>query len=260
MKGGYHKSDLVNSWMASPMMRAIHGSGDHLRPAYVKGVWMPPPIQSAGPPTIETREVAIAPKVKRPKITRETDVSNKRNSLLTSWERVMRWGLDASKVGRLMAREGSYEEELEVLRLALFEKSNSTLAGRLAPLLAYTKCWKTKSENLEWPPDEASAYRFLKIHAGPTMPASRASQFMEALRFLHHVLGFDLQDALSSRRLTGYAEEQRRRLGGRAQAPALTLGAVRTLEQAFCERRSRRCGRLGSGSCFGATVAKVSFQ
>lgn len=170
---------------------------------------------------------------KKPRIGKAQGQDEKRRTLLAAWERVVRADLRATNVGRQMEAAGSLEEEKEILRLTLYQKSVSTLATRLTPMTAYMRYMRTPGLGLVWPPTEGSAYAFLKVHAGPTMPASRANQFLEAIRFCHFTMGLKVDEVMTSKRLEGYAEEQRRRLGGRQQAPALSLLAVRALEQAL---------------------------
>ncbi|OLQ06593.1 Protein-lysine methyltransferase METTL21B [Symbiodinium microadriaticum] len=59
--------------------------------------------------------------------------------------------------------------------------------------------------------------------------ASRGSGFLSALRFLHHVLGFGLEEVLRSRRVCGLAEQMSTGVHWLRQAEALTLGEVRRL-------------------------------
>ena len=92
---------------------------------------------------------------------------------------------------------------------------------------------KVKDNGLKWPPDELSAYNFLKVHAGPTALPSRASQFLESAKFPHYVLGYKIPDVVESVRPAGFAEEQRGILGGRIQAPALDVAAVKSMELAM---------------------------
>ena len=120
----------------------------------------------------------------------------------------------------------------------------ATSVARLTPINSYIR-W-SGPEGV-WPPTERSAYDFLTATAGAVCAASRANSFVEALRFMHYVLGFDLQGILESRRLSGFAVEQQARLGVRKLSPLFDKRVLerwevdKSVERQRVHGRRRRC-------------------
>ena len=79
--------------------------------------------------------------------------------------------------------------------------------------------------------------------------ASRGSGFLSALRFLHHVLGFSLEEVLRSRRVCGLAEQMSTGVHWLRQAEALTLGEVRRLHAILDDRGAHSFDRALAARC-----------
>eukprot|EP00973_Karenia_brevis_P072016 10005834-Karenia_brevis.AAC.1 len=160
---------------------------------------------------------------KRYKMARAAPEDERRLKALNQWSEILRYDLQASKVGRQIEEEEGHEAEEEVVRLSLRDKRTATLVARAGPVLSYIR-WGF--DGVEWPPSERAAYEFLKATAGQGQAATRANSFMEAMRFIHHVLGFDVEEVISSRRLEGFAVDAMARLGMRKLSPLIHHGLV----------------------------------
>ena len=162
---------------------------------------------------------------KRIKAYKEQDDNQRRRKLLGGWEQVVARAPSRSQTGMLMTRPE--EAPAEVVRLTLVDKATNTLAARLSAVTAYINWMPAESY---WPPTERAAYEFIDQTANISAPATRATRFLEALGFMQGAFGFDFQDLLMSRRLSGFCAEQSDRLAPRRQSPTLPLWTVKALE------------------------------
>eukprot|EP00973_Karenia_brevis_P067609 9407095-Karenia_brevis.AAC.1 len=133
-----------------------------------------------------------------------------------------------------------YDEEPEQLvKWTLLDKATSTLAVRLSAVTSYLSWLDGLSDGVKpitgWPPSAESSMKYIQARASAAASPSKAASFLEALRFLHHVLGFDTKAAAESRILAGMAAEQKVRLGVRKQSPFLTAAVVKRLEHRLCD-------------------------
>eukprot|EP00973_Karenia_brevis_P007921 1074518-Karenia_brevis.AAC.1 len=107
-----------------------------------------------------------------------------------------------------------YEEDpIDLVRWALSDKATSTLAVRVGPIINYLTWARAirghEGFNQYWPPGPAQVMAYLKERAGHEASPSKAASLMEALNFLHFVLGFNLTELVGSRILAGFAAEQK---------------------------------------------------
>ena len=122
------------------------------------------------------------------------------------WQLVVRRNSSASDVGIQIERDPTHS--FEILRASMGVKSPNTVLSRANAMLAYIRwhCLEFTSELL-LPLQEEHAWRYVShlnsIHA----PPSRATSFVQACRFAHHILGFrGAVEVVNSRRITGLSE------------------------------------------------------
>ena len=160
-----------------------------------------------------------------------------RAKIITAWNAALMTDPQCSIVGRQLAQAPSPEEQRESLEWALISKRTATLAARLVPTVQYMRWARLSKLSVVWPPSEESAFRFLMHYAGKHQPLTRASRFMEMVRFWQHVLGaVCFKEITESRRLDGIAFQRTLSMGPRKQATPLATNHLEALEAAVFNR------------------------
>ena len=127
---------------------------------------------------------------------------------LEAWRIIIMDNLTGTMVGkqiedamRGVPHAGSVEQ---IISDALSGKSVSTLRSRSSSLLAFAR-WKKglfERDNL-FPMTELEAYSYVKELRELNAPRSKASRFLEAVAFAHHLLGAEVGNTLISSRVKG---------------------------------------------------------
>ena len=159
-------------------------------------------------------------------------VAGEREAALRKW---MHLADVAGPSNSTLAREllrGSEAEQERLLETTFHGKSSGTLQKRAGSMLMFLR-WARPLAIEPFPLHEPVVYNYLeelrRLHAPPT----RANAFREAIPVTADLLGLAWPyEILHSRRCTGSADLQLDAKPPTKQAPALTVAAVRTLEEA----------------------------
>eukprot|EP00973_Karenia_brevis_P045688 6327446-Karenia_brevis.AAC.1 len=150
------------------------------------------------------------------KVAAAQDEELKRDKLIDSWVMVAGKQLGASRIGRMVEKDVTGPGLAETVRPCFELKATATLATRLSSILGDLR-WAKEDQ---WPPTEASVFAYLVECAGAETPASRAQRLVETMGFMQGTLGFEMREILESKRISGFAAKQARRLGVRSKVPA----------------------------------------
>ena len=118
--------------------------------------------------------------------------------------------------------------DLDSLTAAIGCRSPLTIDKRANSLRAFHK-WSLGESQVSHLLCEAVAWLYLKSLKKDGAAASKGNDFMSSIRFLRHVLGYQLVSLLNSRRLSGLAEQLRAGANWIRQAIALTVAEAKHL-------------------------------
>lgn len=159
--------------------------------------------------------------------TRERDMQ----AAIGKWHIVVRSNSSASDVGRQIERDPT--QAFEILRASMGVKSPNTVLSRANAMLAYMR-WHSLELTSEplLPLQEEHAWRYVSHLSNIHAPPSRATSFVQACRFAHHILGFrGALDVVTSRRITGLSEIQLAEKEPAKQARPLTVCELQQLHR-----------------------------
>lgn len=150
---------------------------------------------------------------------------------VSKWFLVVRSNSSASDVGIQIERDPTHA--FEILRASMGVKSPNTVLSRANAMLAYMR-WHSLEFTSEpfLPMSEEHAWRYISHLGNIHAPPSRATSFVQACRFAHHILGFrGASDVVSSRRITGLSEIQLADKEPAKQARPLTVWELQQLHR-----------------------------
>ena len=129
---------------------------------------------------------------------------------LEAWRIILMDNLAGTMVGKQIddALKGDPEAKAmeKSISDALSGKAVSTLRSRSSSLLAYGRWLRgVASDAPIFPMSESQAYTYVQELREHNAPRTRASRFLEAVSFAHHMLGADVGDTLRSSRVKGAA-------------------------------------------------------
>ena len=156
-----------------------------------------------------------------------------RNRAIDGWWNMLSFSLVASAVGLKVTVEGRphnvYECACEILSAAFAVKSPGTLLRRLYPIQAF-ELWCTEHLHEHWVPvTEYKAWRYVCWLKDTQAPPTKASRFVEALRFTWSMLGVEGSgEAEKSLRVRGISSQLR--AGKKPWRPADLLNADEVLQ------------------------------
>lgn len=159
--------------------------------------------------------------------TRERDMQ----AAISKWHLVLRSNSSASDVGRQIERDPT--QAFEILRASMGVKSPNAVLSRANAMLAYMR-WHSLELTSEplLPMQEEHAWRYVSHLSSIHAPPSRATSFVQACRFAHHILGFrGALDVVTSRRITGLSEIQLADKEPAKQARPLTVYELQQLHR-----------------------------
>lgn len=150
---------------------------------------------------------------------------------LSKWYLVIRSDSSSSDIGRQIERDPNHA--FDILRASMGVKSPNTVLGRANAMLAYMR-WHSLSLPQEQllPMKEEHAWQYVSHLNDTHAPPSRATSFVQACRFAHHVLGFrGAMEVVSSRRIIGLSEIQLADKEPAKQARPLTVWELQQLHR-----------------------------
>ena len=156
-----------------------------------------------------------------------------------------------SEVGRQLDLSDESQMEL-VLGSAMGVKSPNTFLKRANALMLYDR-WNAINASASFLPfDEGDVWRYVLDNSKLLTSASRSQSLVQALRFAHHVLGFDNALACAdSKRVSGQAQIQLSIRTPGKQARPLTVDEVRALHAIADGRTHSKVDRcVASGLLF----------
>lgn len=129
---------------------------------------------------------------------------------LEAWRIILMDNLAGTMVGKQIDDALKADPEAKAMEQsisdALSGKAVSTLRSRSSSLLAYGRWLKgVTSDAPIFPMSELQAYTYVQELREHNAPRTRASRFLEAVSFAHHMLGADVGDTLRSPRVKGAA-------------------------------------------------------
>ncbi len=153
------------------------------------------------------------------------------HAAIIKWHLVVRSNSSASDVGIQIERDPIHG--LEIIRASMGVKSPNTVLSRANAMLAFMRwhCIEFPSEPL-LPLREEHAWRYVSFLSESHAPPSRATSFIQACRFSHHILGFrGAIEVVNSRRITGLSEIQLADKQPAKQARPLTVYEMQQLHK-----------------------------
>ena len=167
----------------------------------------------------------------------------------TKWHIIIGANYCFSKVGKQIAVDVSNAEL--IIESVIGTKSPSTALGRANAMLSYMRWYCTSFDPEAFLPiDETSVWSYLMHLRQTGAPATKASSFVQALRFSHFFFGIEgCLEAFSSRRVTGSAELM---LAGKCvtkQARPLTVQEVRRLHTLASDTENNIVDRVIAAHC-----------
>lgn len=136
----------------------------------------------------------------------------------------------ASKLGRQLIGL-QQEQALIVVHDTVRARATNTIKQRMCSLLQYKRYLMGIRDGPCFPFTEEEAYGYVSHLRTLGAPPTRASRFLEAMRFAHHVLGVAVGEALDSRRVEGAVLASLSRKRMLRQRDPLTAAEVVALEK-----------------------------
>ena len=134
------------------------------------------------------------------------------------------------RVAEQLDKEQTVEAQNDILAAIIGTRSPNTTLKRVNALLAFYRWTVVAGEETFSPLSEASAWAYVRSLSVSQAAPTRATSFVQALRFAEHVLQVDGAAAcVASRRITGSAELQLATKKPTRQARPLTVEEVRSL-------------------------------
>ena len=138
--------------------------------------------------------------------------AKKRIAVVSQWWGLVSQDLTASMIGRKVVDESCHElyddYGRELLDACFGLKSPDTLRKRFLSMKAFFDWCATESEQPALPLREAQAWQYIRHLKAVGAPATKATSFMEAVRFCWYIVGMDGGDEIqSSLRAKGLASQ-----------------------------------------------------
>ena len=204
-----------------------------VEPALARPAPIAPTTATAGPEW-QPSGVCRTVRVPRLKGTQPVDQDNSRAIAISRW----RWLLEvAGPASRLHRQTLGQDDEARSQALvdACYSKSVSTLRKRACSLAMYVE-WAGAQR--AFPFTEERVYQYVTHLKQEGAPATRATSFLEAVRFTVSILGVEADPgATYSARVNGAVLASYDRKRATKQAPPFETGLVRALEIAACTAR-----------------------
>ena len=200
-----------------------------------------PPIQKpeSTPPQHSTAFSSDLPAMKVASASRKSwvvDVEERKQVMVASLKSFVDINPLSSILGRQI-RGLTDDQQLLAVHDAVRTKSVNTVKQRLSSMFQYERFIAKRRSGPCYPFYESEVYEYVDHLRSVWAPATRASRFMEAVRFMHYVIGVDLeQEIFKSRRVDGavFSSTERKRM--LLQRDVLTVDMVRCLEQWLVEK------------------------
>ena len=145
-------------------------------------------------------------------IDHKAEKAKKRIAVVSQWWGLVSQDLAASMIGRKVADESCHElyddYGRELLDACFGLKSPDTLRKRFLSMKAFFDWCAQESEQPALPLREAQAWQYIRHLKAVGAPATKATSFMEAVRFCWYIIGMDGGDEIqSSLRAKGLASQ-----------------------------------------------------
>ena len=168
----------------------------------------------------------------------------KRELAVRYWWDLLRLDMQCSDPGRIALQEKGladiYKNGIEILDASLGVKSPNTVMKRLYAVKTYNTCVMRHFGKSWLPVDERLVWDYFKSLRAEKAPATRATSFLEALRFCFFVFRVDgSEEALGSLRIRGLAAQLFSCKRPWKPADPLSVADVHFLHKAMMDKR--RC-------------------
>ena len=176
----------------------------------------------------------------------------KRRHVLKLWWELLATTPEHSSVGTKVLAETDADNcadyGMEVLDATFAVKAPGTLLKRYYALKSFA-AWLMETEGADWQPiAEGAAWRYVRYLSDSKAPPTRASSFMEGLRFAHYLLGVTgAGEAEHSLRVRGLALQMRSKKRPWRPADTLTLDEVRRLHRILSDKEVHLGDRIFTG-------------
>ena len=216
----------------------------------------PPPLAADQlAPVVEALDEPLhyVPPAKMARTGAKPDESVLRTKIILAWKVLLEKKPDATDLGRIMIGE-SDSMALQSLTHALVQKATATLEARLSAISQFL-LWEGMS-GAGWPPSEAQAYLYFCSADGARKAKTRASRFLEAVKFYRYTMGWRQDTISASARLVGFSVQQMCLLGNRKQSARMLVAEVASLENLVLSRSTLTYDRVIAG----AVLVQVSLR
>ena len=189
----------------------------------------------------------------------------KRELAVRYWWDLLRLDMQCSDPGRIALREKGladiYKNGIEILDASLGVKSPNTVMKRFYAVKTYNT-WVMRQFGKSWlPVDERVVWDYFKNLKAEKAPATRATSFLEALRFCFFVFRVDgCEEALGSLRVRGLAAQLFACKRPWKPADPLTVADVQFLHKAMMDNRRCMVDRVFIGHLLHMVYARARFS
>ena len=205
-----------------------------MHPSWNSSSVISPPLPATGSGEVPV-SASLTIFAKHIKLTRNDSHWTQRERTLKSavdkWSMILHSNLEGSAVGRQILSDPF--EAHQIIVAVLGTKSPNTALKRVNSVMSFHRWASVNDIDQIIPFDERTCWRYVQFLNEAQLSASRASSFVQAVRFAHFVFSVDgALESSSSRRICGLADIQ---LAGKSeaskQARALTVSEVKRLHE-----------------------------
>ena len=189
----------------------------------------------------------------------------KRDLAVRAWWDLLRFNMNCSDPGRTAMKEKDmveiYYNALDIVDASLGVKSPNTVMKRVYAVKSYNS-WLARRFAKVWiPVEEQMVWLYFKSLKEEKAPATKATSFLEALRFCHFVFKVDgCEMVLDSLRVRGLASQLYTTKRPWRPADALSVSDVVFLHKAMADERRSIIDRVFVGHLLHMIYARARFS